>query len=216
MDEKLLKQEHEMLQNHIAIILSQLQPHFLYNALVLIQQYCRTSPKIAEETVVEFSNYLRGNLDSLVINGLITFERELHHVKNYLSIEKKRFEERLNIAYEIKFKDFLLPPMALQAIVENAVRHGVTKNENGGTVRIETSNIDGNVVITVTDDGVGFELSDEPEKHSYNQQRFNTPGGIKNVRSRLAVMCGGSLEIKSTPDAGTKVIITIPANTNGK
>jgi len=191
--------------DRISIILSQIQPHFLYNALTLIQQYCRTDPKIAEETVVEFSNYLRGNLDSLVLKKKITFEREFRHVKNYLSIEKKRFENKLSVEFDIKTENFMLPPLALQAIVENAVRHGVTKKEDKGTVRIETCEISGNIIITVIDDGVGFNQSKEQEL--LNQRS----GGIQNVRNSLSVMCGGTLEITSKPDFGTKAVITIPA-----
>ena len=211
------KLENNLLQNQISIILSQIQPHFLYNSLVLIQQLCKTDPKMAEETVVEFSNYLRSNLDSLVLRKPIPFERELLHVENYLLIEKKRFEERLHTEYDIKVKDFMLPALTLQAIVENAVRYGVTKKDEGGTVRIETRKTENSVVITVTDDGVGFNLQDE---HNYDNQRlsdnhriFNNhrlSSGIENVRSRLSAMCGGSLEITSKPGEGTTAVITIP------
>ncbi|MCL2722463.1 MAG: histidine kinase [Treponema sp.] len=194
--------------DRISIILSQIQPHFLYNALTLIQQYCRTDPKTAEATLIEFSNYLRGSLDSLVLKKKITFERELCHVKNYLSIEKKRFEDKINVEYDIKAENFMLPPLALQAIVENAVRHGVTKKEGKGTVRIETCEKDGNIVITVTDDGVGFIQS--KDKNLLYQQ----PGGIKNVCNRLSVMCGGFLEVTSEPNIGTKAEITIPGVKN--
>jgi len=194
--------------DRISIILSQIQPHFLYNALTLIQQYCRTDPKIAEETVVEFSNYLRGNFDSLILRKKITFERELRHVKNYLSIEKKRFEDKLNVEYSIKTENFMLPPLALQAIVENAVRHGVTKKEDKGTVRIETYEIDGNIAIAVTDDGVGFIQSEEEEL------LCQQPGGIQSVRNSLASMCGGFLIITSSPGIGTKAVIIIPGVKN--
>jgi len=190
--------------DRISIILSQIQPHFLYNALTLIQQYCRTDPKIAEETVIEFSNYLRGSLDSLVLRKTITFEREFRHVKNYLNIEKKRFEDKLNTEFDIKTENFMLPPLALQVIVENAVRHGITKKEGSGTVRIETCEKDGNIMISVIDDGVGFIQSEEQEF------LYKRPGGILNVRNSLTSMCGGFLEITSKPDVGTKAVITIP------
>ena len=201
--EKINELEKELLQNQIAIMLSQIQPHFLYNSLVVIRQLCKTDPKMAEETVVEFSNYLRGNLDSLTISEPIPFERELQHVETYLAIEKKRFGDKLNIVYDTETKDFSLPTLTLQSIVENAVRYGATKKEYGGTVTIKTETIGSNAVITVTDDGMGF----EPEQ-PIEEGRSHV--GIKNVQGRLAAMCGGMLEIKSKPGEGTTVLITIP------
>ena len=207
------------MQNQISIILSQIQPHFLYNSLVVIQQLCKTDPKMAGETVVEFSNYLRGNLDSLVLRRPITFERELSHVESYLSIEKKRFNERLHIEYDIKASDFMLPALTLQVIVENAVRNGITKKDEGGTVRIETRKLSSknSVVITVIDDGAGFDPQNEDNHVGWETPDYLSAadnqvqaGVIENVRNRLAAMCGGSLEINSKPGVGTTVVITIP------
>lgn len=202
--EKINELENELMQNQIAIMLSQIQPHFLYNSLVVIRQLCRIDPKMAEETVLEFSNYLRGNLDSLTISEPISFERELRHVETYLAIEKKRFGNKLNIVYDIKIKDFTLPALTLQPIVENAVRYGITKRDNGGTITITTEKSGRNVIISVIDDGVGFD----------QQQPVPQDGrshiGVSNVRSRLAAMCGGTLEEKSKPGAGTIAVITIP------
>ena len=191
-------EQEDLFDKNTENILSQIQPHFLYNILTLIQYYCNTDPKIAEETVVEFSVYLRGNLDALILREKIKFERELRHVISYLSIEKKRFERKFNVSYDIKVIDFMLPPLTLMAIVENAVCHGITKKEDSGTIWIETCETDGNIVITISDDGAGFDVNEE------------AAGGIKNVRNRLAEMCGGTLEITSKPGIGTKAVITIP------
>jgi len=204
-EQKARELEIELHKKQVAIMLSQIQPHFLYNALVAIQQLCMIDPKMAGETVVEFARYLRGNLDSLNINEPISFEKELYHVKTYLSIEKKRFDERLNIVYDIRYMDFELPALTLQLIVENAVRYGVTKKISGGTVTITTESIDGNAVITVLDDGAGFDTSVPPKDDGHSHV------GIGNARSRLAVMCGGTLEIQSEIGKGTTAVITIPA-----
>ena len=197
------KLENELLQKQISIMLSQIQPHFLYNVLVVIQQLCKIDPKMAEETVVEFSRYLRSNLDSLTLKEPIPFEQELHHVENYLAIEKKRFPDILKIKYDIEKKDFFLPALTLQAIVENAVRYGITKKEKGGTVKIKTHEAEGNAVITVIDDGAGFDTNQR-------QQDGRSHVGIENVRKRLSAMCGGSMEIQSKPGEGTCVVIKIP------
>jgi len=155
------QQEHELTQSRQAVMISQIQPHFLYNSLAAIQQLCTIDPRAAEETVVEFAEYLRGNLDSLSINKPIPFEKELRHVEIYLKIEKKRFGEKLNVVYDIKAKDFQLPALTLQPVVENAVRCGITKKENGGTVTIKTEEMENKIVIKVTDDGVGFDSNEQ-------------------------------------------------------
>ena len=201
--EQIAELENELLQNQISVMLSQIQPHFIYNSLNTIKALCLIDPEIASDTIEEFSDYLRGNLDSLTINKPIAFERELRHVKLYLSLEMKRFIDKLNVVYDIGVNNFLIPVLALQPIVENAVRHGVTKREDGGTVTIRTEETDTDVIITVTDDGIGFE-SDNPEK----DDRIHI--GLANVKKRLSAMCDGSLTITSNPGVGTNVIIIIP------
>jgi len=198
--------ENELLQSQISIMLSQIQPHFLYNSLAAIRELCRIDPEAAYEAVDEFSTYLRGNLDSLLIKKPIPFEKELSHVKTYLSLEKKRFGDKLNIVYDIGTNNFFIPALTLQPIVENAVRHGVTKREEGGTVTIRTEDNGIEAVITVTDDGVGFDLKRTKDEH--------LRVGIENVSSRLATMCGGTINIHSEPGAGTIAVITIPKEGN--
>jgi len=202
MEKQINKLEREVVESKISILLSQIKPHFLYNALIAIRELCLTDPKTASETVDEFSGYLRGNLDSLSINKPILFEKELKHVQTYLKLEKKRFEEKLKINYDIRVYEFLIPALTLQLIVENAVRHGITKSEDGGTVSIKTEENETDVIITVTDDGIGFDINDlNDEEHHI---------GIKNARNRLDTMCNGKLEIQSLPGTGTTAVITIP------
>jgi len=187
----------------IAVMLSQIQPHFIYNSLTVIKQLCDEDPKTAGETVVEFSDYLRGNLDTLNQYAPIPFRQELKHTGVYLSIEKKRFGDKLNIVYDVDYGDFTLPSLTLQPIVENAVKHGVTQKKHGGTIIIKTTETNTHAVITVSDDGVGFD-SENPISNGRNRI------GIENVRSRLSTMCGGTLEIESQPGIGTTAVITIP------
>jgi len=202
MESRINKLELELVESKISIMLSQIKPHFLYNSLIVIRELCLIDPKAASETVDEFSIYLRGNLDSLSINAPIAFDKELKHVKIYLSLEKKRFEERLNVVYDIKTHEFCIPALTLQLIVENAVLHGLTKREEGGTVSIRTEENETDILITVSDDGVGFDLSKLSSDHRHV--------GLRNVRDRLSVMCNGKLDIQSEPGVGTTVIIRIP------
>jgi len=199
----------ELGEAQISVMLSQIQPHFLYNSLVVIEQLCYIDPKMAAETVVEFSEYLRGNLDALSNYKPVTFEKELKHTEIYLAIEKKRFGNKINIVYDIRYKDFDIPVMTLQAIVENAVKHGITQRVRGGTVIIRSEKLEEEAVITVIDDGIGF----DPEKPV---QDGRNRVGIDNVKTRLAAICGGILEIKSKPDEGTVAVIKIPGGGKDK
>ncbi len=200
---RLQEKELELTENRIAIMLSQIQPHFLYNSLVVIQQLCDLDPAMAKEAATEFACYLRSNMDSLTIKKPIAFQQEIEHVENYLSLEKKRFGNRVNVVYDIQETDFMLPPLTLQPIVENAVRHGITKKEAGGTVTISTKLQNEEYVIIVADDGAGFctdKKLDDGRAHV----------GIENVSNRVARMCNGRLNIASTPGEGTEVTIFIP------
>ena len=194
--------ENELAESRISIMMSQIKPHFLYNSLVAIKELCLASPETASDAVEEFSNYLRGNLDSLSIRTPISFEKELRHTKTYLSLEKRRFEDRLKIDYDIKTQNFLVPALTLQLIVENAVKHGITKREEGGTISIKTEETENDVIITVKDDGVGFDVT------GLNKGYIHV--GLENAKNRLATMCNGVIDIESKPGIGTTVIITIP------
>ncbi|MDR2596310.1 MAG: histidine kinase [Treponema sp.] len=198
-----LQAERKLNDSRISIIISQIQPHFLYNALTVISRLCDKDPAQAKKATIEFSAYLRGNMDSLEETKPIPFEKELRHIEGFLNLEKAMYGEALNVIYDIKTKDFLLPALTVQSIVENAVKHGIGKREGGGTVRICTSETDNEFFAVVSDNGVGFEYKKTAHDRSLCV-------GINNVRLRLSVQCGGSLEIESKPGAGTTAAIRIP------
>ena len=206
-EKRALELEKELSQSRISIMLSQIQPHFLYNSLVGIKQLCDTDPQRASDALEHFSYYLRGNLDSLSNTGLIPFEKELDHIEDYLYLEKMRYGERLRIRWEIGYQDFMLPPLTLQPIVENAVRYGITQKKAGGSLTIRSGQADGSVVITVVDDGVGFDISEKKEDG-------RTHIGLENVRDRLDAMCGGRLEVKSEIGTGTEIKLILPQRRN--
>lgn len=131
--------EKQLLQSKISIMLSQIQPHFLYNSLTAIRQLCDIDPQKAKQAVTLFARYLRGNTESLTTAHCIPFEKELEHVKSYLALEQIRFEDELQVEYDIQAHGFLLPSLSLQPLVENAVRHGVSKKAGGGKVTIRTT-----------------------------------------------------------------------------
>lgn len=199
--------EKEAADLKIAVTLSQIAPHFIYNTLTAIQYLCGTDPQLAKETIGEFAQYLRGNLDSLNEKGTIPFSRELEHVKCYLAIEKKRFGERVNVIYQIETEDFLLPPLTMQPLVENAVKHGLCKKEEGGTIWISTKCRQGHIQVQIKDDGVGFRVENIP-----NDGKNHV--GLHNVETRLNEMCGGRMQIDSAPKQGTCITLYIPQRGN--
>ena len=197
------QQEKELTDMHISLLISQIRPHFLYNTLAVIQGMCHGKAPEAERTAIEFAEYLRGNMDAIGENRMISFAKELWHTQLYLSLEQKRFGEMLKADYDIEDSDFRIPALTLQPIVENAVKHGVMKRESGGTVTVITAQEPFFHVITVRDDGVGFDPAME-------QTDGRSHIGIANVRERLKVMCGGTLEIRSIKGQGTEAVIRIP------
>lgn len=193
----------ELEREKTAVLLSQIQPHFLYNSLGAIRELCRQDPEEACEALNAFSDYLRGNMDSLKSEHVIHFSKELSHVKTYLQLEKLRFGDNLKVVYEIQTDDFLLPPLTVQPLVENAVKHGICSKEDGGCVTLRTERVDGRIKITVMDDGIGFQPSDINE-----QERI----GIQNVKKRVQYVGNGQLEIESEPGKGTIAVIWFPEN----
>ena len=197
------EQENKLTKAKVAIMMSQIQPHFLFNSLAVIQDLCHEKAPEAEQATIEFAEYLRGNLDSLTMNVPISFKQELEHTRNYLALEKRRFGNRLTVCYDIQTENFILPALSLQPIAENAVRNGIMKKEAGGTLCVSTCEDSENNMIIVSDNGVGFDPNEVPHDG-------RTHIGISNVRSRLESMCHGSLVITSTPGSGTCAVITIP------
>ena len=200
---KLAMKQKEAADLRISLMMSQIAPHFIYNTLAAIRQMCVTDPQAAQEMVGDFSSYLRMNLETIETNELISFEKELENTNNYLSIEKRRFGDRVKVEYDIHDTEFLLPSLTLQPIVENAVKYGVCKKSGGGTIKITTyfeENVD---YVVVSDDGAGFDVNEKK-----NDGKVHV--GIKNVQTRLEQQCNGKLVISSRPGDGTVVTISIP------
>ena len=185
----------------IQIMMTQIQPHFLYNTISAISALCYTAPQKAGHIADSFGLYLRQNLDSLGKVGLIPFRDELAHTQTYTDIEMTRFET-IRVEYDIRDVDFSVPPLTLQPVVENAIRHGAFTREEG-LVRVSVQRTATGHRIEVWDNGEGF----DPGKLSEGDSRHI---GIWNVRERLERMCSGAMEIESGSGKGTKVSITIP------
>ncbi|MBQ4462999.1 MAG: histidine kinase [Eubacterium sp.] len=216
--ERVRRQEAIIADDRIRIMISQVQPHFLFNALNSIYVLCEKDPKQAQEAVGDFSEYLRANLESLETSRLISLKDEMEHVDTYLKLEKMRFQEQLMIEKGEVLEEIRIPALSLQPIVENAVRHGIGHKKDGGTVSIGSYATEDEYVVYVKDDGVGFEPESVDDKGQDEQEEILSDDGgrqrrhvgIKNVRERLRLMCDGSLNIISSPGNGCEAYITIP------
>ena len=191
-------------QLRMQLMFSQIKPHFLYNTLGSIEGLCLSDPKAASEATARFSEYLRVNLAAISKDQTIPFTQELSHTRVYLELEQTRFEDALRVVYDIPVTDFFLPPLTLEPLVENAVRHGVRMKPNGrGTVTISTRELPDCWEITVLDDGPGFDPSASPSDGKPHI-------GIENVRQRLERLCDGTLTIQSASGQGTSATIRLP------
>ena len=196
--------EHEkalMAEQRIQIMMSQIQPHFLYNTLSTIQALCRTDPEKASVVTERFGTYLRKNLESLSQTELITVSKELEHTKIYSEIENVRFDN-IRVEYDTPEMNFMIPALSIQPLVENAIRHGVRIRKNG-IVKVSTVKVSNGYEITVEDNGMGFDTSKI-------ETADNTHIGLRNVRERIEKMCGGTFKIESTENVGTKITLHIP------
>ena len=193
--------EKELEDSRIATMLSQIQPHFIYNTLSSIEQLCKDQPEVASELVHNFALYLRGNFSELDNTVPITLMKEMEHVQHYVNIEQIRFPD-IEIRFELNSEDFLLPALSVQPLVENAIKHGLMGLKHGGTVTVTSYETDKDFCVSVEDNGVGFDTTILQEERRHI--------GIRNIRGRIEAMCGGTLQVESAPGKGTKAVITIP------
>lgn len=185
----------------LSALKAQLNPHFLFNALNTVASLVRTDPTSAESTVDNLAQVLRRTLDRAQ-RTLSSVEDEVDYVAAYLSIEKARFGDRLTVVWNVApdTRRLKIPPMTLQPLVENSIKHGIGGRLHGGTVTIETAVQDGALSLEVSDDGEGFAP----------HHREGT--GLSNLRNRLQTMYGdrATLEISGN-GTGATVRVRVPA-----
>lgn len=196
--------QRELADMRAEVVLSQVRPHFLYNSLSAIAQLCEKDPAEAKQATLAFADYLRMNMSALNTRDLVPFSRELDHIKTYLFLEQLRFGAELQVVMDIGTTDFMLPALTVQPLVENAVKWGIGKREDGGTVRLTTRMTPLGVEIVVSDDGVGFDTKKAPAEDGRSHL------GIQLVRQRLKDACGAELELSSRVGEGTVARIVLP------
>ena len=199
-----LCQQREIAQQRASIMVLQMRPHFIYNTMTSIYCLCSQDPEKAQQVVMDFTTYLRKNFTAVASAAPIPFSSELEHTRAYLAVEQAQFSKSLTIEYDTPHTFFRVPPLTLQPIVENAVKHGRDPNAGPLHISIRTRKTDTGSEITVSDNGCGYDPADDSEPHI----------ALKNIRQRLELMCGGSLTITPNDGGGTTVTVTIPDSVN--
>lgn len=206
MERKLEDQDKALMQARVDTLISQINPHFLFNTLNTVSSLIRLDPDRARDVLLKLATILRTRLR--MPSHFVTLKQELEFIDNYLDIEVVRFgDDKLRIVKEIdpETLDAIVPSMLLQPLVENAIRHGISPKVEGGTITIRTVGRKGKILVEVADDGVGI----APEKH---EAIFGSGIGISNVRERLKVIFGEEFSFKviSLPGKGTAFQVEIP------
>ncbi len=199
-NERLIKEA----QMRIAV--SQIKPHFLFNVLSSIYYLVGMDSDRCRGAISDFSEYLRGNISSVYSETPIPVEQELQHTKAYLALEELRLQGKLTVRYDIRENNFRLPALSIQPLAENAVRHGIWKKGGKGTLTISTARDKDGYVVSVEDDGTGFSPEERNGKAGAGEDHI----GLSNVRDRLEMMMGATMEIESTVGKGTVIRIRIP------
>lgn len=197
---KLEEEEKRLKDLNVKIMVSQIQPHFTYNTLSSISTLITIDPNKAQKALDDFTDYLRMNFSTLTNTKLVCFEDELKHIETYVELEKLRFGNRLVVEYDIKTTNFDVPPLSIQPLVENAIKHGILKKIEGGKVVLKTYEDEKAYIVEVIDDGVGFDMNAVDFKS-------NKHIGLNNVKHRIETMCKGSIEFNSEVNKGTQVVV---------
>lgn len=194
----------------IALLQAQIKPHFLYNSLNVISTLCKLNGEYAEKLTIELAKYLHYTFDFVQSVKFISFSEELEFVKTYVKIEKARFVNEFDVVYDLcDTSEIMVPPLSIQPLIENAIRHGVRKSGKFGNVFLKVREEDADFTIEIIDQGAGI----EPlmlEKIRKGIRPENCGVGITNVKQRIEQIYKTNFEIVSELDSGTHITITIP------
>ena len=195
-----VKQCEQVAAQKANIAVLQMRPHFIYNTLTSIYFLCKKDPEKAQQVTLDFSAYLRNNLSAMAKEGDIPFKDELEHTKAYLAVEKVRFEGHLYVEFDTPHINFRIPPLTLQPLVENAIKHGLSMELEPLYISVYTCKTDKGSEIRVEDTGIGFKAIDKTTPHI----------ALENIRDRIEMYSGGTLTIEPRKQGGTMVTIFIP------
>ncbi len=182
------------------IMVLQMRPHFIYNTMSSIYYLCEQNPKKAQQVILDLTSYLRKNFNAMVSNNTILFTEELEHIRAYLAVEHAQYEDNLFVEYDTPHTRFRLPPLTLQPLVENSIKHGMDPDSDPLHILIRTEETKSGSIILVKDDGPGFDPKNV----------FDSNNALANIKQRLEMMCKGSITITSHKGEGSVVKVVIP------
>lgn len=200
---QLAQTEKDLMESKIDMLMGQIKPHFIYNTLNAISGLCLINPQKADEAIIELSSYLRANVDTLQKDTPVAFEQELSSVIRYINIVKIRFEDKVNFVVDAKYTDFTMPPLTIQPLVENAIKHGILPKDGTGTIVLRSYLQGKKIIVIVEDNGVGFDKATVTENVA-----------LKNIKYRLGKMTNAVLVVSSKVGVGTVAKIIIPKNSS--
>lgn len=201
LEEKQRELQQELKDRRVSVMMSQIRTHFIFNVMTIISGLCNTDPQKADDALILFARYLRKNIAIIDRDEPIFFTQELQHLEDYVSLEKMRFGEKIKFEKNLEMTDFKIPPLTIQPLVENAIKHGLLASGRKGTVALISRAEETQICIVIEDDGIGFEPDALERAEAV---------GIRNVRYRVENMIGGTLEITSVPGKGTRAEIRLP------
>lgn len=208
------KQEKLAKEAEIKALQAQINPHFLFNTISTISSLIRTDPDLARNLLLKFSNFFRYNIQKT--DKLISLKEELGQISDYLEIEKARHGKKIEINMDINKEclNYLVPPLTLQPLIENAIKHGINQKANGGTVTVEMRKIGEDCEVKVSDNGIGM----SKDKLNNIKSGSSTGIGLTNVIERIISIYGDEYTpiIESTEDEGTVISIKIPSSAKGE
>lgn len=200
--------ERQLVQARLQVLQAQVEPHFLFNTLAAVDYLIETEPPRASQMQKALITYLRGALPQMRQESS-TLGREMRLIRSYLDLIKMRIEDRLvvEIAVPEALENAEFPPMMLQSLVENAVKHGIEPKTEGGRIRVAAGTSNGQLWVEVSDTGVGI-----PDGEMFEGPTSGTGIGLQNIRERLAVLYRGTsrLMLRSDTTTGTVVKISVP------
>ena len=198
--EQYTRYQREIAHQRASVMVLQMRPHFIYNTMVTIYHLCKLDADKAQQVTLDFTNYLRQNFSAIASEHTVPFADELRHTQAYLAVEQAMHEDSLFVEFDTPHTFFRVPPLTLQPLVENAVKHGMDTDGKPLHILVKTRQTDDGSEITVENDGPDFVPADDDEPHI----------ALNNIRQRIEMMCKGTLKITPRSGGGTVVTVAIP------
>ena len=203
--EQYTKQQRQIAHERASVMILQMRPHFIYNTMTTIYYLCKQDADKAQQVTLDFTDYLRKNFTAIASENPVPFADELKHTQAYLAVEQAQHEDMLVVEYDTPHTHFRVPPLTLQPLVENAVKHAMDPDGDPLHIYVKTRQTEKGSEIIVENTGADFDpVADNNEPHI----------ALNNIRNRLEMMCGGTLTVSPRDGGGTVVRVTIPMKDN--